>query len=110
MEASPPAEVGGPGKRRCVEIFGIHELILKPKSKSGYKDVYPLQRKKRPWQAKVWDAARQSHVSLGSFATPREAAVAVATARMTGLENLPSPVKDRAPRGSGGELSASALL
>ena len=27
---------------------------------------------------------------------------------MTGLENLPSPVKDRAPRGSGGELSASA--
>jgi hypothetical protein len=44
-------------------MFGINELILKPKSKSGYKDVYPLQRKKAcPWQAKVWDAARQSRL------------------------------------------------
>ena len=85
-----------------VEIFGIHELVLNTSNKSGYKDVYPLQRKKRPWQAKVWDAARQSHVSLGSFGTPREAAVAVATARTTGLENLPSPDKSRAARGSGG--------
>ena len=75
-----------------IEIFGNLELILNASNKSGYKDVYPLQRKKRPWQAKVWDAARQSHVSLGSFGTPREAAVAVATARTTGLENLPSPL------------------
>ena len=85
-----------------IEIFGNLELILNASNKSGYKDVYPLQRKKRPWQAKGWDAARQSHVSLGSFGTPREAAVAVATARTTGLENLPSPDKSRAARGSGG--------
>ena len=86
-----------------IEIFGNLELILNASNKSGYKDVYPLQRKKRPWQAKVWDAARQSHVSLGSFGTPREAAVAVATARTAGLENLPSPDKSRAARGSGAE-------
>ena len=47
-----------------------------------------MKRKKHPWQAKVWDAARQSRVGLGSFATPQEAAVAVATARVSGLENL----------------------
>ena len=40
-----------------IEIFGNLELILNASNKSGYKDVYPLQRKKRPWQAKVWDAA-----------------------------------------------------
>ena len=84
MEASPPAEVDGPGKRRCVEIFGIHELILKPKSKSGYKDVYPLQRKKRPWQAKVWEMPRDSPTSAWAR-LPRRAKQLwlVATAHMT---------------------------
>jgi hypothetical protein len=110
MEASLSNEAVAPGKRRCVEIFGVHELVLKPNTKSGYKDVYPVKRKKHPWQAKVWDAARQSLVGLGSFATPQEAAVAVATARVSGLENLPSPDKSRASRGSGGELTACALL
>jgi hypothetical protein len=105
MESSTPTEVDGPSKRRRVEIFGIHELVLKPGSKSGYKDVYPLQRKKHPWQAKAWDPARKAHVSLGSFATPHEAAVAVATARMGGLENQRSPDQTRAARKSGGALS-----
>ena len=45
-----------------VEIFGIHELVLNTSNKSGYKDVYPLQRKKRPWQAKGGDAARKTHM------------------------------------------------
>ena len=85
-----------------IEKFGIHELMLNAKNKSGYKDVYPVQRKKRPWQAKVWDESRKTHVCLGSFATPQEAAVAVATARAGGIENLPSPDKSRAERGSGG--------
>ena len=56
MESSRSNEAVAPRKRRCVEIFGVHELVLKPKTKSGYKDVYPVQRKKHPWQAKVWDA------------------------------------------------------
>ena len=89
--------VASPG----VEIFGIHELVLNASSKSGYKDVYPLQRKKRPWQAKVWDAARQSHVSLGSFGTPREAAVAV---RCNGSHDRP-----REPSESGQEPCRTGL-
>jgi hypothetical protein len=80
----------------------VHRLTLQPKNKSGYKDVYPVHRKKRPWQAKVWDESRRTHVSLGSFATEQEAAVAVAVARADGIENLPSPDKSRAARGSGG--------
>ena len=74
----PPIEkaVASPG----VEIFGVHELVLNLKSKSGYKDVYPVQRKKRPWQAKVWDESRRTHLCLGSFTSEKEAAVAVAVA------------------------------
>jgi len=97
---NPPIEeaVASPG----VEIFGVHELVLNPKSKSGYKDVYPVQRKKRPWQAKVWDESRRTHLCLGSFTSEKEAAVAVAVARAGGVENIPSPDKNRAARGSGG--------
>ena len=54
-----------------IEKFGNLELVLNAKNKSGYKDVYPVPRKKRPWQAKVWDESRRTHVSLGSFVTPR---------------------------------------
>ena len=43
----PPIEkaVASPG----VEIFGVHELVLNLENKSGYKDVYGVPRKKRPW-------------------------------------------------------------
>jgi hypothetical protein len=104
----PPIEkaVASPG----VETFGVHELVLNLENKSGYKDVYGVPRKKRPWQAKVWDESRGTHICLGSFATEREAAVAVAVARAGGIENLPSPDKSRASRGSGGAPAIRAAL
>lgn len=92
-----------------VERFGVHELV-RSKNKSTYKDVQFVQRKKRPWQAKVWDESRGSHICLGSFATPRDAAVAVAVARAGGIENLPSPDKSRAARGSVGAPTFRAAL
>ena len=89
--------VASPG----VEIFGIHELVLNANNKSGYKDVYPVSRKKRPWQAKVWDTARQSHVSLGSFGTPRDAAVAVMLQRLARPASRTFRVRTRAvPHGA----------
>ena len=87
--------VASPG----VEIFGIHELVLNANNKSGYKDVYPVSRKKRPWQAKVWDTARQSHMSLGSFGTYLMAPAAAAAAG----------VKRRRARGRGGCSSWAAV-
>ena len=62
---------GSPG----VEIFGALRLKLHPKTKSRYASVYEV---KKGWQAKVWDKARQTLINLGTFETPRDAAVAVA--------------------------------
>lgn len=106
MESPSEEAVASPG----AETFGVHTLELQPTNKSGYKEVYPVQRKKRPWQAKVWDESRKTHLCLGTFATPREAAVAVAVARSGGIENLPSPDKSRAARGSGGAPHIPAAL
>ena len=91
---------GSPG----VEIFGALRLQLKPKSKSRYASVYEV---KKGWQAKVWDKARQTLINLGTFETPRDADVAVAETRLTGIASVPSPDKSRMKRGSGGRALPS---
>ena len=82
-----------------IEIFGALRLKLKPMSESRYANVYKV---KKGWQAKVWDKARQTLINLGTFETPRDAAVAVAETHLTGIASVPSPDKSRMKRGSGG--------
>ena len=89
-----PAEAGEPQE---FEEFGVHKLLLSSDNISGYKDVHFLKnRKKKPWQAKVWRPWAKDHINLGCFAKPQEAAVAVAVARAEGLRSQQSPNKSRA--------------
>jgi hypothetical protein len=92
--AEPLHEAGEPP---CVEMFGVLELVLSSSNATGYKDVYKQKgRKKRPFQAKIYRTLRKDFINLGKFATAHTAAVAVAQARLDGIEDLPSPDKSRA--------------
>ena len=102
-EEGPVEEEEGP-----VEVFGVHRLELAPNTKSGYIGVRPTNSQKRPWQA--WLSLRgQKRRNVGSFKTPREAAVARAAAKATGGHLLPSPRK-QAPRKSGAAVRLLILV
>ena len=93
-----------------VDEFGCLELIRSKKCGSGYKDVYYRKHlKDKPYQALIYRASRKDHINLGTFKTAKEAAVAVAEARLSGIESLQSPDKSRLERGSGGELTPTPL-
>ena len=89
-----------------VRKFGVLDLILSKNNRgSGFKDVYYRKHlKKKPYQAMIYRESHKDHVNLGTFETAEEAAVAVAEARLSGIEKLQSPDKSRLERGSGGEL------
>ena len=73
------------------------ELRLSSGNSTGYCDVYPLKdRKKKPFQAKIYRPWRKDLITLGTFASAHEAAVAVAQQRLEGIEDFPSPDKSRA--------------
>jgi hypothetical protein len=92
--ADPPHEAGEPPR---VEMFGVLELVLSSSNATGYKDVYMQKgRKRKPYQAKIYRPLRKDFINLGKFATAHEAAVAVAQARLDGIEDYPSPDKSRA--------------
>ena len=64
-----PAEAGEPQE---FEEFGVHKLLLSSDNISGYKDVHFLKnRKKRPWQAKVWRPWAKDHINLGCASSNR---------------------------------------
>ena len=94
-----------------VEQFGCLRLMLSSKNGSGYKDVYYRKHlKKKPYQAMIYRESHNDHINLGTFEKAQEAAVAVAEARLSGVEKLQSPDKSRLKRGSGGELTPRTLL
>ena len=89
-----PHEAGEPPR---VEMFGVLELKLSSSNTTGYSDVYPLKgRKRKPFQAKIYRPWRKDFINLGTFANAHAAAVAVATQRLEGIEDCPSPDKSRA--------------
>ena len=97
-----PVEAGEPPD---VEMFGVLELVLSKSNATGYKDVYVQKgRRKLPFQAKIYRPWRKDFVNLGKFANAHQAAVAIARARLDGIEDFPSPDKTRA------ENSASPAL
>jgi hypothetical protein len=82
-----------------IEVFGIHRLELAQGTKSGYIGVRPGKSHKNPWQA--WLSLKgEKRRNVGSFKTPRDAAVARAAAKASGAHLLPSPRK-QAPRKKG---------
>ena len=88
-----------------VERFGCLQLIKSTTNGSGYKDVYHRKHlKNKPFQAMIYRESHKDHINLGTFEKAKEAAVAVAEARLSGIEKLQSPDKSRFERGSGGEL------
>ena len=92
--AELPLEAGEPAD---VETFGVLELRLSSGNSTGYCDVYPLKdRKKKPFQAKIYRPWRKDFITIGTFASAHEAAVAVAQQRLEGIEDFPSPDKSRA--------------
>ena len=94
-----------------VEIFGCLQLIKSTTNGSGYKDVYHRKHlKKKPFQAIIYRKSHKDHINLGTFEKAKEAAVAVAEARLSGIEKLQSPDKSRLERGSGGELISRTSL
>jgi hypothetical protein len=91
--ADPAVEAGEPPG---VEMFGTLELKLSTANATGYSDVYKLKnRKKKPYQAKIYRPWRKDHITIGTFASAHEAAVAVARQRLDGIEDCPSPDKSR---------------
>ena len=89
-----PHEAGEPPR---VEMFGVLELKLSSSNTTGYSDVYPLKgRKRKPFQAKIYRPWRKDFINLGTFANAHAAAVAVATQRLEGIADCPSPDKSRA--------------
>ena len=97
-----PVEAGEPPD---VEMFGVLELVLSKSNATSYKDVYVQKgRRKLPFQAKIYRPWRKDFVNLGKFANAHQAAVAIARARLDGIEDFPSPDKTRA------ENSASPAL
>ena len=94
-----------------VEMFGCLQLIKSTTNGSGYKDVYHRKHlKKKPFQAMIYRESHKDHINLGTFEKAKEAAVAVAEARLSGIEKLQSPDKSRLERGSGGELISRTSL
>ena len=76
-----------------VETFGCLQLIKSTTNGSGYKDVYHRKHlKKKPYQAMIYRESHKDHFNLGTFEKAKEAAVAVAEARLSGIEKLQSPV------------------
>lgn len=55
-----------------VERFGTLELVLSKSNHTGlYKDVYHLKdKKKKPFQAKIWRPETKDHINLGTFRSP----------------------------------------
>ena len=81
------------------------ELIF-GRGKSGYKDVYPHR---KGWQAKV-TVEDKGVCSLGVFKDKKQAAIAVARAKLRGLHLLDSPDKTRAKPGFGGACKPGLAL
>ena len=82
-----------------VELFGTLELVLSEANSTKYKDVFFLKnRKKKPYQAKIWRPETKDHINLGTFRGKHEAAIAVALYRRDGREDQPSPDKSRAEK------------
>ena len=82
-----------------VELFGTLELVLSEANSTKYKDVFFLKnRKKKPYQAKIWRPETKDHINLGTFCKAHEAAIAVAQYRRNGREDQPSPDKSRAEK------------
>ena len=79
------------------EIVDGLELIF-GRGTSGYKDVYPHR---KGWQAKV-TVEDKGVCSLGIFKDKKQAAIAVARAKLRGLHLLNSPDNTRAKPGFGG--------
>ena len=80
----------------AVEVFGIHRLPLAAGTPSGYLGVRQVGRKgsKKPrWQPWI-HVKGEKRRCLGTFRTPKEAAVARARAFACGVETLPSPTKE----------------
>lgn len=89
-----PVEAGEPPG---LEMFGTLELVLSSTNATGYKDVYlQRNRKKHPYQAKIYRPWRKDFINLGKFAKAHEAAVEVAMQRLEGIDDFPSPDKSRA--------------
>ena len=87
------------------EIVDGLELIF-GRGTSGYKDVYPHR---KGWQAKV-TVEDKGVCSLGIFKDKKQAAIAVARAKLRGLHLLNSPDKTRAKPGFGGARKPGASL
>ena len=84
------------GEPLGVEMFGVLVLVLSTTNITGYKDVYlQKNRKKHPYQAKIYRHWRKDFINIGKFASAHEAAVAVARQRLEGIEDFPSPDKSR---------------
>jgi hypothetical protein len=108
--ADPPHEAGEPPR---VEMFGVLELVRSSTKSTKYKDIYVQKgRKEKLFQAKIWRPWRKDHINLGKFATSHEAAVAVATQRLEGIDDFPSPDKSRAENSAlpAPPLTAQSLL
>ena len=95
MEGDPP--IDEEEGETTSEFVGGLELIF-GRGKSGYKDVYPHR---NGWQAKV-TVEDKGVCSLGIFKDKKQAAIAVARAKLRGLYLLNSPDKTRAKPGFGG--------
>ena len=73
--------------------------MLSEANSTKYKDVFFLKnRKKKPYQAKIWRPETKDHINLGTFCKAHEAAIAVAQYRRNGREDQPSPDKSRAEK------------
>ena len=77
-----------------IEVFGIYRLELAPGTKSGYVGVRPSTSQKNPWQA--WLSLKgEKRRNVGSFKTPRDAAVARAAAKTSSGAHLLPPKQIR---------------
>ena len=76
-------------------------LILKPRSSSGYYGV--VHNGNKGWQARVYKSAKQCWDDVGTYETPKEAAIQAAIAQnevKNGFGSLYSPLKPRPRTGA----------
>ena len=92
-----------PIKTEVVEGAGASAglvLILKPGSKSGYNGVTPNGTK---WRARVYKAAKKTWDTIGTYDSPKEAAIQAAIAMKEieqGFGSFYSPLKQRRTTGA----------
>ena len=75
-------------------------LVINRRSASGY---YGVGKNGKKWQARVYKPAKQNWDDVGSYDSPREAAIAAAFAKKqteAGLGSMYSPLKPRPKKGA----------